>query len=532
LSAVHCKTTRGQSVMKRRELVKAIAGTSLTPMLLGAAQSEPVHSEGDSTVAFLHGVASGDPLADRVILWTRVTPAGNLQDLPVRWEISATADFSVLLDYGSVNARSGSDYTVKVDVANLRADTRYYYRFYALGNMSPTGTTRTLPLGAIERIRLAVVSCSNYPAGYFNVYRALSQDSELNAVIHLGDYLYEYGMGGYATQNAASTGRVPEPKHETTHLADYRQRHGQYKRDPDLQAVHACHPMICVWDDHEIANNAWTNGSPHTTDTQAWLERKADALQAYFEWMPVRENPETGINRRFDFGDLASLLMLDTRLKGRERQVGSNEFAAGQGRDRQILGKWQESWLEHQLRSGPAPVWTLVGQQVMVSPLLQPDLRGIADPDGDSEFERSYSREVYNKLIQASARGLPLLLDAWDGYPEARERFLSLLQRYGRNNIVLTGDIHTGISSELFLQDRKTRAGYELITPSVTSPGLDDYFPSLQPGAVAEAFMDKNPHISYLNGKHKGWLQLDLSRQQLVSRWMTVDNIASREFNV
>ncbi len=518
--------------MKRRNLIKLIASSASLSAFSATMPSSSVAMEAPATGQFHHGVASGDPLADSVILWTRVSPTTDGSSKSLRWEISLDDNFESVVAGGTFIATTERDFTVKIDAGNLSPDTSYYYRFKTQGVSSPTGRTRTLALGHLESARFAVVACSNHPAGYFNVYREIARRPYLNAVIHLGDYIYEYGMGGYATDHAAALGRKPVPGHEIVSLTDYRQRHGHYKQDADLQALHATHPIICVWDDHETSNNAWQSGSPRDGEGPQWSQRKSNALKAYYEWMPIRELDDSGINRRFDFGDLASLIMLDTRLKGREKQPEANKYALGFQRGRQMLGKWQESWLENQLKDSTAQRWTLIGQQVMVSPLLQPDLRSIADPQARSVFAMSGGQETYERAIDSTKYGLPLLLDAWDGYPKAREKFLGLLGQHARNLIVLTGDIHTGICSELFLADGKTCVGKELITPAVTSPGLDAYFPSIEPGKVTRSFLEKNPHLEYFNGRDKGWIEVALSHAEAVSYWNTVNTITSKDYEV
>ncbi|MBB6519769.1 alkaline phosphatase D family protein [Pseudoteredinibacter isoporae] len=522
--------------MKRRKLIRS-AG------LLGStlAVAPLAHSSGVSTgsgpkgveknSAFLHGVASGDPLQDRFIIWTRIS-SDDAGSGPLHWLVASDRDFNNVLRQGQLTVSAERDFTAKIDVAGLQEGRQYFYRFVFAGEQSPVGQCRTLATKNHLSARLAVVSCSNFPAGYFNVYREIAKDPGYDAVLHLGDYLYEYGQGGYATENAEALNRVPFPQTEIKSLSDYRKRHGQYKSDVDLQAMHAAHPMICVWDDHEFANNAWQNGSPKEGDESNWLKRKNAALQAYYEWMPVRENSEHGINRHFRFGNLLSLSMLDTRLKGREKQPNRKAFTLGFQQDREMLGEAQQIWLEEQLKSSQDTVWTVIGQQVLLSSLNTPDLNGIADPEGDSMFARYRSRKHYKNTISNSHYGLPLLLDAWDGYPKARERFLKLLSKYGKNHIVLTGDIHTGICSEIPVPGEETKKITELVTASVTSPGLDDYFPSLPDKSVGEAFQQKNPHMSYINGKDKGWLDVNFTKENVEANWKVVDSIDSYNYNV
>lgn len=272
---------------------------------------------------FANGVASGDPLADRVVLWSRV---GGYEGTPeVGYEVSATPDFSRSVRQGTVSTDAGRDFTLKVDVGGLTPGSVYYYRFSVDGEYSTTGRTKTLPADDAAVARFAVVSCSNYPAGYFNVYRAIGQLNDLDAVIHLGDYIYEYPADGYAGERAAEFGRLSDPAGELLTLSDYRRRYAQYRSDPDLQYAHARQPFIVTWDDHELANDAWTGGAQnHSADEGSWQERRDQALRAFYEWMPIRELPSRPLDaayRSFRFGRLATLAMIESRLSARARPL-------------------------------------------------------------------------------------------------------------------------------------------------------------------------------------------------------------------
>jgi alkaline phosphatase D len=282
----------------------------------------------------------------------------------VRWQIARDGAFTDIARSGELTTDGDRDYTVKVDVTGLSPATTYYYRFIALGGSSPIGRTRTAPSGGVARLRFAVVSCSSYAHGFFHAYRSIAQRLDLDAVVHLGDYIYEYGSGQYGTA------RPYEPEHEILNLADYRARYAYYRKDPDLQAVHRQHPFIAVWDDHESANNAWVDGAEnHTPGAEGkWADRKAAAAQAYAEWMPIRElEGPTKIYRSLRYGDLAELIMLDTRSWGREEQVPQSDSRINDP-NRQLLGQDQEAWLSERLRTSTAQ-WKLVGQQVMMGQL-------------------------------------------------------------------------------------------------------------------------------------------------------------------
>ncbi|TNE62157.1 MAG: alkaline phosphatase [Alphaproteobacteria bacterium] len=279
----------------------------------------------DAGAHFTHGVASGDPLSDRVMLWTRVLPgSGKAETIDVSWQVSEGADFSSIAAEGTVKTGPARDYTVKADAGGLVPGKHYYYRFQAGGVQSPVGRTRTLPAAGVDKLRFAVISCSNYPQGFFNVYKELAS-REVEAVLHLGDYIYEYPAGTYANKKAVDLGRQVKPANELLVLDDYRTRYGLYRSDADLQSAHAAHPFICVWDDHEVANNTWKGGAENHNDGEGdFAKRKAAAIQAYYEWLPIREafpgQPEK-INRSFDYGGLVSLIMIDTRVIGRDKQL-------------------------------------------------------------------------------------------------------------------------------------------------------------------------------------------------------------------
>ncbi|MEM1435655.1 MAG: alkaline phosphatase D family protein, partial [Pseudomonadota bacterium] len=333
-----------------------------------------------SSARFAHGVASGDPSADGMVLWTRAEPKNGREPLTVGWELALDERFTTPLRSGVATTSAATDFTVKIDVRELDPGTAYYYRFRAATEFSGVGRTRTLPVGAVESLRLAVFSCSNYPAGYFHAYDVASRLPDVDVFLHLGDYFYEYGAGGYATERAAELGREfpSDNAGELYSLTDYRRRYALYRSDRDLQAMHAAAPMIAVWDDHEIANDTWTDGAQnHGPDEGDFATRKAAAVQAYFEWLPLRPltpDAEGRIYRSFTFGDLVDLHMLDTRLIGRDQQLEYGAYvdadsgamdAAGLGRDlaapdRSLLGPAQRSWLNDRLADSQAR-WQVLG---------------------------------------------------------------------------------------------------------------------------------------------------------------------------
>ena len=494
----------------RREFAAATVLAASAAALTRAVPGQAALPATDNPV-FRHGVASGDPLRDRVILWSRVTPGANAAPLPVRWRIATDAALRKIVDQGEVTARPARDFTVKVDALGLEPGRTYYYQFDAAGHASPLGRTRTLPTGIVARTRLAVVSCSNLPFGYFNAYAAIAARFDLDAVLHLGDYFYEYGPSD--RDKGAAPGRAHAPAHELLTLADYRTRHGQYRQDPDLQDAHRQHPWIMVWDDHESANDSWTGGAQnHNPDKGEgdWQTRKAAATRAYAEWMPIREMPDddTGVRmfRRFAFGELADLIMLDTRLYGRDQQVAKGDLQAAADPRRSLLGSDQAQWLARQLRTSKerGAAVRLIGQQVMFSPLLD-------------------------------EHRLALNMDQWDGYAASRAQVLTQLRTEKISDVVvLSGDIHSAWAFDVPLDpfagfDPVTGKGslaVEMVGTSVTSPGA---FGSGPAAAEREVQVRKNlPHLHYVNFRQRGYLIVDVTPERTQGEWYLFDTVLTR----
>lgn len=458
---------------------------------------------------FRHGVASGDPLADRVILWTRVTPKKIPGAQIVTWTMSRDPKFTSIVARGAIETSLTRDYTAKVDVTKLQPATTYYYRFESMGEQSATGRTRTLPVTGVSRLRIGVVSCSNLPQGYFNAYACLAKRDDLDVILHLGDYIYEYANKEYG--DGAALGRIPSPDKEAIALQDYRERHAQYKLDPDSQDVHRMHPFIVTWDDHEFANNSWWGGAQnHTPGTEGdWAIRRAAAVQSYFEWMPIREFPHTArprVYRTFRFGELATLFMLDTRLVGRDQQVERTDIAALASPQRSVLGAEQENWLggEFTASARNKTRWNLLGQQIMFAQQAAP---GAAIPNAD----------------------------VWDGYQAARERMFDLVERIGVGNFtVLTGDIHSSWAYDLPRHpyrgyDKSSgngSVGVEFAGTSVSSPS------SLGAGPDGErqiaGLLASRPHLHYVDGRYRGYFILDLTKQKLQADFYATDSVLAR----
>src|SRR5688572_4132948 len=352
------------SITRRKFIQGAAASAALIPLAVRAQQSAP-----DPAVRlFRHGVASGDPLTDRVMLWTRVTAPPTrsaIGPIDVQWVMASDEALQQVVARGTAQAAPERDFTVKVDAGGLSPGRTYHYAFTAGGERSPIGRTKTLP-ERTDRLRVASVSCSNYPTGYFNVYRCLANRPDLDAVVHLGDYIYEFAANRYSDP---SISRSVEPVTEIVTLADYRTRYAYYRNDPDLQAVHRQHPFIVVWDDHELANDAWSGGAGNHNASQGdWKVRQRAAYRAYLEWMPIREVSGTEIQlyRRFAFGGLADLIMLDTRGLRDQQVTGGDKTAFADSR-RTLLGAAQESWLSDTLRASQksGTQWRILGQQIL-----------------------------------------------------------------------------------------------------------------------------------------------------------------------
>ncbi|WKD49584.1 alkaline phosphatase D family protein [Microbulbifer spongiae] len=499
------------SLSRRRFLQFSGAGLAVLPLL---------KAYGSGHQPFQHGVASGDPLADRVILWTRISPSSDplfLSTVPYSWQIALDPEMRLVVNSGSGITGPEVDYTVKVDANGLQPGTPYYYRFYSNSMDSPIGRTRTLPIGHLDRLRFAVTSCSNYPMGYFNVYREIALRPDLDMVLHLGDYLYEYGPGGFGTN--AGLGREPIPAREMVTLQDYRQRYAQYRSDPDLQEVHRQHPFICVWDDHETTNNAWAGGAENHNPERGegdWFERRSVANRVYFEWMPIRDNGildrfgDKAIYRGFRFGNLVDLMMLDTRIAARDKQATWFDQGSADDPARSLLGQQQEGWLYRSLtRSQSDGVrWRVLGQQVMMAQLTL-------------------------------ARDFSINMDQWDGYTAARSRlFNHISQNNIENFVVLTGDIHSSwawdLASNPFsifdygpLTGRGALGG-EFVTPGVSSSFLDK---SQLTDVAAIALDGLIPHLKWVDITQRGYLLMDISHSRAKAHWYHVNTVRSKNYS-
>ncbi len=512
----------------------------------GASLSIPAVARGPASARFEHGIASGDPAADGAVLWTRATPADASADVALEWHV-ADGPEAAPRHTGRVVARAAADHTAKLEVTGLAPGRDYWFWFTdAAGTRSPTGRFRTLPRGAVDRLVLAVASCQLYPGGLFNAYADMAALPRLDAVLHLGDYIYEYGAGGYGADIGRKLNRLPDPAHEIVSLSDYRRRHAQVKRDADMQAAHARAAFICVWDDHEVANDGWVGGAEnHDPATEGnWAARKAAAMQAYFEWMPIRESRRglgrEAIFRSFEFGDLATLAMVETRLLARSEQVApkgqapaSGDYAAALAEaarpDREMLGAQQQRWLEDVLaRSVRAnKPWQLLGNQVVMARVAGPDLEKALGAEKYAatlaRIPAAYRDRLARSLASYSV-GIPFSLDSWDGYPAARERLYQSFRRAGARPVVLSGDSHAAWSNDLY-DDAGHLVAAEFGATAITSPS----YGSLLPG-LGKVLADQNREVVFCDQDSKGYTLLTLTPDAATAEHIAVSTILAKPF--
>jgi alkaline phosphatase D len=521
---------------------------ALTLIGSGAAITLPALplSAATTGVSFAHGVASGDPGADGAILWTRATPATGAADIALDWHVAETADGKPVRS-GTVKARAARDFTAKVEATGLQPGQDYHYWFTSGTDRSPTGRFRTLPRGKTADVVMAVVSCQLYGGGFFNAYESIARLDRLDAVLHLGDYIYEYGADGFGADIAGKIGRLVEPAHEILTLADYRARHAQVKRDADMQAAHARAAFICVWDDHEVANDDWMGGAEnHDPRTEGdWKARKAASMQAYFEWMPIRDpkpgQPWEAINRSFDFGDLASVVMVETRLLARSKQVASKgegiapaDYAPMMAEralpNRELLGPAQLGWVERTLAASVAAgrPWQVLGNQVVMAKVAGPDLRkqmGAERYDATMAKLPAMWRDRLAAGVASYRAGLPFNFDSWDGYPPARERLYAAFRRAKSRPIVLSGDSHAAWANDLH-DASGTLVAAEFGTTAVTSPS----YGSLLPG-IGRYIADANDEVRFCDQDNKGYLLLTLTPEHAMADFRTVSTVYAKPFN-
>ncbi|MEH6410159.1 MAG: alkaline phosphatase D family protein [Hyphomonas sp.] len=544
------------STVTRRGLLGAATGAlSLAACAKPAASTlVPAAPAYDGEVVFGHGVASGDPLPTSVILWTRVTPKTGSGPIPVRYDVFGASDGTTPLLSGLTSADAAHDFCVKVDITGLSPATAYLYRFTALTSAgevtSPDGRTRTTAASGTAPVRLGVASCANWQFGKFNAYKALAAEPGLDAILFLGDYLYEYGIDGYGAETAQALGRLHDPITEIVTLGDYRMRHAQYKSDPDLQAAHASAPWICTWDDHESTNDSYRTGAQNHNPEEGegdWSDRKQAALQAYFEWMPMR-NPASGditsaVWRSFSFGDVATVYATETRLTGRSQTIGwsevisatedPSEIAAQATAHMQVisdpartmLGAAQEAWLGEALAESAkaGKTWQVLANQVVMARVAMPDFTQSLTPE---QIAAQPIPQV-QQMIGFSALGLPWNLDAWDGYPAARERLYDSVEAAGARLVTLAGDTHTAWANTLADSDGK-RVGVEFGCTSITSPGLGDYVTGIPD--LGEQFAAANAEVDWFDPTGHGYTIVTLTPEKVTGAFVKVSSIVEDAF--
>ncbi|GAB3641563.1 alkaline phosphatase D family protein [Spirosoma arcticum] len=564
-----------KNTIKRREFLEksalGVGGLVLSTVLVGSCSDHqgPDPNNPNQRGGFDYGVASFDPTDNQIILWTRVTPATGTPTVTLTYQIATDGAFNSVVKTEMIDASVNDDFTVSVDISGLTSNMKYYYKFTITNTAitSPIGETKTLPKGdELNEVKLAVCSCSNYPYGLFNVYGAMA-NSEADVIVHLGDYIYEYAPGQYGTNPTTDAlGRAHSPAKEIIDLADYRTRHKQYRSDPQLQLAHQKKPFICVWDDHELTNDAYKDGAQnHNPGEGDFNVRKANALKAYHEYIGVRTPDDTKIYRTFAFGNILNLHMLDTRIIGRDKQLSYATYFNSTGQldaaafqrawldpARTILGSEQRNWLGGVLSAGKA-TWQVLGQQVLMGKMYVPaellvsisqivgevDARGSVSPATFTAFQT-----LLQTLTQIKARSLasdptltaqelarirtvlPYNLDAWDGYPVERETVYALAG--GKKLVALSGDTHNGWYSDLTAANG-SRVGREIATPSVTSPGFEAYL-GLNPAALSgfeQALALLIDDLNYLDASRRGYTLVNFSNSRVQSEWRYIATITT-----
>ncbi|MHA7228977.1 alkaline phosphatase D family protein [Vibrio campbellii] len=539
--------------LSRRDFIKVVSSGAVATTLTACGSDD---KNTVTTASFEHGVASGDPTQTQVIIWTRVTTEASYVD--VSWQVSATEDFSSIEQSGTFTTDTSRDFTVKVDVQNLNSNTQYYYRFMVGEASSIVGITQTLPEGSVDKASMAVVSCANYPAGYFNVYKEIleqHQKASFDVVLHLGDYIYEYGAGGYASEDAAALGREPSKGTECITLDDYRKRYAQYRQDQNLQALHAALPMIAIWDDHELANDAWKEGAEnHHNSEGSFNDRRAAAAAAWTEWLPVRENTFSNmlIYRQFAFGDLINLMMLDTRLVGRDQSLDyfsldaptmeaiGGLVAQSRSTERELLGTEQLAWLMNAFNQEAK--WNVLGQQVLMSRMELPSSVMLAmfqlftaTDEQKMDALLAVNNAIASYLADPSSDTvkLPYNLDAWDGYYVERERVYEIAKVSSGNFVCLAGDTHNAWTSEL-KDVSNNPVGVEFATSSVSSPGLEEYL-ALEPVAIAQmeyTLPNLVSELQWTDIKQRGFMRVTFTPEKAESTWYMLSTIKDRNYQV
>ena len=522
----------------RRRFVLGTAGAlalGSTTALTACGGGSDEHQE-----RFGYGVASGDPLSDRVILWTRVNLGDNAGPTSVQWEVATDPAFASLVASGTASTSADQDFTVKVDATGLQPGTSYFYRFRHGGETSNVGRTKTLPTGGVGQVRLGVFSCAAYPVGQFHVYADAANRGDIDAALHLGDYIYETGINAAEQAVATLLDRKLNPSYECVTLQDYRARYAHYHTDADLRAFHALIPIIPVWDDHELVNGIWKDGAEgHDPASEgSFTARRAAAAQAWREWLPVRvpdASDPLKIYRSFNFGNLATLHMLDARVIARDVPIGRDGYLAGAANDpnRQILGQPQQDWLAAGMAASTA-TWQLVGQQVPMARMEVPlsvfdNFTQSALDDYITALNLAPSARTPAQQALVDQRKIPMDLNHWGGYPAAREKVLAAAKAADRNLVVLGGDSHNAFASDL-RDAAGDVVGVEFDTPSVTSTGLEIKYRDISRQFLADSLVRIMPDLRFAETSHRGYVLLTLTPQSARADYIFVSSVLDNNY--
>ena len=525
-------------LIARRSL---LAAASLTAALPRAAWAQAL-----SAGLFTHGVASGDPLPDGAVIWTRFVGGEGR----IAWEVAEDEAFARVAQRGEARASASNDYCAKVDVRGLAPGRPYFYRFLSASGPSFTGRTRTAPARGGDSLGVALFSCANLPFGSFHAYGHAAAREDIDLVLHSGDYIYEIQRGAYPSASEAVQGRVIEPFNETVSLDDYNQRYASYHTDPDMLELRRVKPMSLVWDDHEFANNTWRDGAQdhHPPSEGDFHARAAAATKAYFDWMPIRRPDALSprIYRSLDWGELARIILLDTRLIGRDRQLdyrrtlmpriaqggadaaaAAAAFRAGVLNDpnRTMLGPAQERWFAETLAASRrrGQTWQIITQGVqMGEPAAPADICRLI-PDETS----AGARQWFNLGARMSTLGLPWNLDSWGGYPAARAHFLEACAAHANNAIVLGGDSHNCWVNNLAAASGARLAAIEFAGGSVTSPGFERTLTRAAPGEREAAMRAANPQLAFCDVTNRGYAALRFTRGECAAEWIAFADVRS-----
>ncbi|SDR05088.1 alkaline phosphatase D family protein [Pseudoxanthomonas sp. CF125] len=523
------------NIERRRLVVGGALGLGALMLPVGRSLSAEVLG----ARGFTHNVASGEPASDSMLLWTRYAPAASVDEVRLDAEVALDRDFTRVVSSGSVRTGAYRDWTAKLTMEGLQPGTSYWYRFIAPdGGKSPVGRTKTLPVGDVDRFGLGLFSCSNLPMGWFNAYAHAAARDDLDLWLHVGDYIYEYGIASYKDKDRVAGREVmPAHDHEMISLIDYRLRFACYRADPDLQKLHQMAPMVALWDDHEITNDSWEGGAQnHQPQSEGdWNTRRAAAMQAYREWMPVSEEPW----KAYSIGTLATLYRTESRLLARTRPASAELAQAHQASDPEaalrnfrdgawrdptatMLGSEQESWLAHELkRNAPASTWQMVGMGTIIGRTLMPE----AMPDWVRPEAGERAVDKFKKDVRASKLGLPMWMDRWDGYPAARSRLLRAAQHADADLVMLSGDSHNAWAYSL-AEDGQP-AGVEFAGHSVTSNGMEEQL-AANPKDVAGAFVATNPELVWADTSQRGYMMIDITPQRVAGEWLFMRTTKSR----